>query len=131
MRHWHCSQDETVYKNPVLGVKHRGPSWFDTRHLNIKAKPNAVAYSEARRIAVDNRMFSGADEKLRVEAELKQKEHLEAVRIHKIKEAGPELYAALQQVIAVIENVAKDHPDELWLGSEYRQAKEAIAKAEA
>lgn len=43
--------------------------------------------------------------------------------------SAPCLLAALQGMVATIEQVAKDHPDGLYLGSEYQQACEAIAKA--
>jgi hypothetical protein len=43
--------------------------------------------------------------------------------------AAPELVEALKQTIAVIEAVHRQHPDELWLGSEYQFAKETLDKS--
>jgi hypothetical protein len=36
------------------------------------------------------------------------------------------LRAALAGMIAVLDNVHRDHPEELWLGSEYQTAKQAL-----
>lgn len=43
--------------------------------------------------------------------------------------ASPDLLDAVLQLVATLDNVANEHPDELWLGSEYELAKRAILKA--
>src|SRR5678816_879505 len=43
---------------------------------------------------------------------------------------APEMVEALAQLLAVIENAASHHPDELWLGSEYDGAKRLLAEIE-
>lgn len=43
--------------------------------------------------------------------------------------AAPDLLAALEGLIASTEAVAREHPDELWLGSEYEAAKAAVKQA--
>jgi hypothetical protein len=43
--------------------------------------------------------------------------------------AAPELLAALEALAAAMESVAAQYPDDLLLGSEYADARAAIAKA--
>ncbi len=47
----------------------------------------------------------------------------------KLIAAAPDLLDACRSLIAALEQVAKDHPDDLYLGSEYQRAIEAMNQA--
>lgn len=91
-------QDATIYKNPPLGVEHRGPGYFSTRHLKASDKANQLVVAHVLSEAVRVDMFGFADLKVQAQRERERAENKERARIRRSKEAGPALYAALKHL---------------------------------
>jgi hypothetical protein len=122
-------RDDTLYKNPPLGTPYKGEGYFHTRQLDLNKKANISAYTEALMVANDHKLFDKAEETIAAARAAEQRENEEAARIRRVKDRGVELLGALEQMVAVLENVAKQHSNDLWLGSEYKTAKNAIKNA--
>lgn len=128
-------RDNTMYKNPRLGVTYKGPGYFHTRHLDVNGKANMAAYIEALGIANDKMLFDKAEAKVQVEKEKELQQHREALRKQRIEKAGPALLEALQGLITWaathFDADFKGIGDSFEMYEEWKVARAAIAKAEA
>lgn len=90
---------DILYKNPPLGLARSDPGYFDTRTLTMSGaigRTIVPAMLAAVPVLLPLAMEAEKQKKAAEEAE-----HQEAIRIRRIKEAGPKLLDAL--------NAAKDH----------------------
>jgi hypothetical protein len=98
---------ETLYKNPPLGVEHRGPGWFATRRLDINSKANSIVVEALKERAVE--LVAAA----KTEEEEKERVRLAAAaeeyRIHRINKYGVELLAALEDMVAAFGDLAEEY----------------------
>ncbi len=88
-----------IYKNPPLSVKYLGDGYFPTRRLDPSAKVNAAMLLEAQDVARRNDLVGALldredDLKRRQAAEVAEHEAFERTR-----DAAPDLYEALLQVL--------------------------------
>ncbi len=90
------------YKNSLVGI--REPGYFETRKLSLDSKPNAEAFKRAQQIARNNKLVEVLLAHEAAEHERKVEAERDAARLHRIKEAGPDLLAALQQLLAAVDH---------------------------
>ncbi len=117
-----------LYKNPPNDIEFRGPEYFDTRHLDPTAKANAATVEFAKQYARDHDLVNKARADLQAEKNREAADLAEAARIATIKEAGPDLLAALQDCVADLENWKTDHEEP---GEPFIATEKALEKARA
>ena len=91
--------NDTLYKNPALGTKYKGEGYFPTRHLDVTADSNLPTFEFAMQEATRLELFEKEEKRIADElAAEKAKNWLAYVERCK-KEAGPQLYTALENLI--------------------------------
>jgi len=92
-------RDDTLYKNPPTGTKHKGEGYFPTRRLDVTNKANLTTFEYAMQEATRLGLFEKEEQHIadKVAAE-KAANYIKYVE-HCKKEAGPELYAALRNLL--------------------------------
>lgn len=120
-----------LYKNPPLGLKRGDQGYFSTRTLNASSASNQHKIQVARRLAKANNLYELARVRKLEEQAARQAAARERHLVREMENAGQVLFTRLKALVAVLENVARTHPDELWLGSEYTDAKACVDAIEA
>lgn len=111
-----------LYRNPAPGVPH-----FRTRKGRINSGLGARIVAELLAIVERDGLLEKERAAITAAAEVKARERAEYERIERAKEAGPELLAALQRLVA-LEPFRDD--DDRELIEARNAARTAIAKAE-
>lgn len=126
----HGSVSGTIYKNAPLHLKRGDPGHFDARRLNIQVPKNRTMFETAKAVAIQCDMVA----KLRADVARQEaetaKKNAEAAALRRVKEAGPELLAALT---ALRDDVAKLQWGQPYPGRNHAvmdAADAAIARAE-
>lgn len=122
-------RDPTLYKNPPPDVKQRDKGYFRTRLLNPDSAHNAAiiaAMLEAyERDGLKAKAFA-----LRAEHDATEKARREAAAaIYWQEQAGPDLFAALSEALAVLEAINTVKPFGDRGHKAIKQASVALAKA--
>jgi hypothetical protein len=95
-----------LYKNPPLSVKFRGEGWFRTRQLDAANAVNIQLVGELIEAAKKNNLVRQADERLDASNHAEENERDRRYREYLKQQAGPSLYAALKDLLAMIEGEA-------------------------
>jgi hypothetical protein len=99
----YSAHEFTLYKNPPLSVPFRGEGYFRTRHLDARAAVNRQLVDELIETAEKNRLVAQADERLAYKQLEEKREQDRRYREYLKQQAGPSLYAALKDLLAMIE----------------------------
>jgi hypothetical protein len=89
-----------LFKNPPLGTPYEGPGYFATRLLSLDAVFGKKMVATMMAFARKNNLFSKALEAKIQEEAAEDAFNAEHARIHRIKEAGIELYEACKALCA-------------------------------
>jgi hypothetical protein len=89
-------QDNTLFKNPPLGVEHRGPGYFPTRRLDASKQSGTEMIALAWEAATTLDLFALAEKTCKIEQEQELARASENARVQRIRQAGPLLLVALQ-----------------------------------
>lgn len=93
----------TLYKNPPLSVPHRGEGYFPTRHLDAGAAANRKMVDELIAAAKEFNLVAVADERREQTERARKLEADRSYREYLKQQAGPALYEALKNLLAMVE----------------------------
>ena len=101
---------EIIYKNPLLDVDSRHPSYFSPRKLNALAPSNALIVARVFE-AIEARNMIGAAISAEIsEQRAREEEYKREAREERIRAAGLELLAMLREVVAYIGQDVPSYP---------------------
>jgi hypothetical protein len=130
-REYTAQRDEVLYKNPPTGTKSDDPVYHHARKLTMTGSRNAQMLAAAMEAVNNGAMF----QQMILDEEQRRKEQKtearDAKREYRIKEAGPELLAALQRLMTATEKVPRADRVDTVIGKARREASVLIAKVQS
>jgi len=121
--------EDVLYKNCPLDMTPRDPGYYHARKLRTNSTFGALMLAAMLTVAHRDELYAKALADKESELKAQERERDELARVHRVKEAGPELLASLREMLRVSE--AFDDGGNSVSAAARVSARAAIAKAEA